>query len=88
MYPAARERAKEAEEEEATAASCSRRTHQVFGGAQSLQSIQGQEVSRVLVSELGGLLQAPLLVQDGFIPDGQLALLGLAHGSPCAACRP
>lgn len=45
-------------------------THQVFGCAQSLQPVQGQEVSRVLVCELGGLLQAPLLVQDGFIPDG------------------
>lgn len=45
-------------------------THQVFGRAQSLQPIQGQKVSGVLVRELGGLLQAPLLVQDGFIPDG------------------
>lgn len=58
-----------------------RSTHQVFGGAQPLQPVQRQEVSRVLVRELGGLFEAPLLVQDGFIPDGQLALLRLAHGS-------
>ncbi|KAG7225568.1 hypothetical protein INR49_004974 [Caranx melampygus] len=45
-------------------------THQVFGGAQPLEPVQGQEVSGVLVCELGGLLQTPLLVQDGFIPDG------------------
>lgn len=47
-----------------------RSTHQVFGGAESLESVQGQEVSRVLVSELRGLLETPLLVQDGFVPDG------------------
>lgn len=57
-----------------------RSTHQVLGGAEPLQPVQGQEVSRVLVRELGGLLQTPLLVQDGFIPDGELAFLRLAHG--------
>lgn len=30
--------------------------------------------------ELGGLLQTPLLVQDGFIPDGELTFLRLTHG--------
>ena len=55
-------------------------THQVFGRSQSLQPVQGQEVSRVLVCELGGLLQAPLLVQDGFIPDGELTFLRFTHG--------
>lgn len=54
-------------------------THQVFRCAQSLQTIQGQEVSRVLVCELGGLLQTPLLVQDGFIPDCYLSFFRLAH---------
>lgn len=58
-----------------------RSTYQIFGGAQPLQPVQRQEVSRVLVCELGGLFEAPLLVQDGFIPDGQLAFLHIAHGS-------
>ncbi len=45
-----------------------RATHQVFGGSHPLQPIQRQKICGVLVHELGGLFQSPLLVHDGFVP--------------------
>lgn len=53
--------------------------YQVFGGAKSLESIQGQQVGRVLMGELSGLFESSLLVQDGLVPHVQLPLLRLAH---------
>lgn len=43
-------------------------THQIFGGSQPLQPIQRQKIRGVLVRELGGLFQSPLLMHDGFVP--------------------
>lgn len=43
-------------------------SHQVLGGAQPLEAVQGQQVSRVLVQELGGLFEPALLGQVGSVP--------------------
>lgn len=41
---------------------------QVLRGAESLEAVQGQQVSRVLVQELGGLFELALLAQVGSVP--------------------
>lgn len=52
-------------------------THQILGGAKPCQAVQGQQVSRVLVHKLGGLLKAPLLLQNSFVPQLHLTFLSL-----------
>lgn len=42
--------------------------YQVLRGAESLEAVQGQQVSRVLVQELGGLFESALLAQVGSVP--------------------
>lgn len=69
--------------------------HQVLGGAEPLEAVQGEQVGRVLVQELGGLSEPALLAQGGSVPrrclpsppTGVSLLSGLlpgAHG-PCRA---
>lgn len=62
---------------------------QVLGGAEALQLVQGQQVGGVLVHELRGLLEPPLLVQDGSVPHlrlppvlAALAVPGLRLAAP------
>lgn len=53
--------------------------HQVLGGAEPLEAVQGQQVSRVLVQELGGLFELALLAQVGSVPErGFLASPGIS----------
>lgn len=42
--------------------------HPVLGGAEPLEAVQGQQVGRVLVQELGGLSEPALLAQPGSAP--------------------
>lgn len=42
--------------------------HQVLGGAEPLEAVQGEQVSRILVQELGGLFEPALLAQVCSVP--------------------
>lgn len=57
--------------------------YQVLRGAQPLEAVQGQQVSRVLVQELGGLFESALLAQVGSVPKrGFLVFPGVSLISP------
>lgn len=57
--------------------------HQVLGGAEPLEAVQRQQVSRVLVQELGGLFEPALLAEVGSVPKrGFLASPGVSLVSP------
>lgn len=59
-------------------------THQILGGAESCQAIQGQQISRVLVHKLCGLFEAPLLLQNSFVPQLHLTLMSFQVRSSLA----
>lgn len=59
-------------------------THQILGGAKPCQAIQRQQIGGVLVHKLGGLFEAPLLLQNSFVPQLHLTLLSLQVRSTLA----